>query len=405
MADRSVAQEQVARGASGLLDHELSSPASGRELRQFHIEKQRGSWPINEKVGDTPLVRLRELAGEFGLKSLFAKLEGRNTTSTHKDRIAVAHVNEAIRLGYTEIVTASCGDYAEALGWAAAKAGLKCKLFIPEGNPQTQIVINHLNHNCRPGLITFVQTPGCEYGDAWEASQLYVRARRSNKVYDANAGSRNNVYPTSGFDPYKLKENDPRIVINQKIEIDAYAKIAQEIVDQLGEVKPTVVLVPAGNGTTIVGLREGFKRLGLNPRLIACTDQNPMLKAFRDQSRRCTPLGCSITVDRFNEAVAGAIALDGDPALQAIHDSFGRVVPVDSRFIEMGEKRLEQALREEWHPRGRHVEERVDLLPISGATLGALYQHPTMAREIYADNLWLGNKREVYVLLLTGEVD
>ena len=360
---------------------------------------------MNEKVGDTPLVRLRQLAAEFGVKNLFAKLEGKNTTSTHKDRIAEAHVREAIKLGYQEIVAASCGDYAEALGWAAAKAGLKCRLFIPEGNPQTSIVMKHLHHNCPPGLVTFIETPGCEYGDAWEASQHYVRARRTHKVYDANSGSRNNVNPGSGVDPYGLHEDDPRISVNRKIEIDAYAKISEEIVTQLGGQRPTVVLLPAGNGTTLVGVREGFKRLGLNPRLIACTDQNPLLKAFNDGNRRCTPLGCSVTVDRFNEAVAGAIALDGDLALQAVFDSFGRVVPVDSRNISRGEKRLEAALREEWHPRGKHIEERVDLLPISGATLGALYQHPGLAAEIYQDNLRMGHKKEVYVLLLTGEVD
>ena len=47
---------------------------------------------IASEVGDTQLIRARNLEREHGIRQLFLKFEGGNPTGTQKDRIAFAQV-------------------------------------------------------------------------------------------------------------------------------------------------------------------------------------------------------------------------------------------------------------------------------------------------------------------------
>jgi len=79
---------------------------------------------IESEVGDTLLVRARNIEREFGIRQLYLKFEGGNPSGTQKDRIAFAHVRDAMRRGYTGIAIATCGNYGGAMGFAAALSGL-----------------------------------------------------------------------------------------------------------------------------------------------------------------------------------------------------------------------------------------------------------------------------------------
>ena len=87
---------------------------------------------FESEVGDTSLVRARNIEREVGLRQIYLKFEGGNPTGTQKDRIAFAQAMDALRRGFDTITVATCGNYGVAMALAAKFAGLRSLIFIPE---------------------------------------------------------------------------------------------------------------------------------------------------------------------------------------------------------------------------------------------------------------------------------
>ncbi len=92
---------------------------------------------ITETIGNTPLVRLKRLPGEDGVKAdILAKLEFFNPLSSVKDRIGVAMI-EALEAGGKlapggTIVEPTSGNTGIALAFVAAAKGYRLILCMPE---------------------------------------------------------------------------------------------------------------------------------------------------------------------------------------------------------------------------------------------------------------------------------
>ena len=54
---------------------------------------------FDSEVGDTSLVRARNIEREVGLRQIYLKFEGGNPTGTQKDRIAFAQAMDALEAG------------------------------------------------------------------------------------------------------------------------------------------------------------------------------------------------------------------------------------------------------------------------------------------------------------------
>lgn len=93
---------------------------------------------ITETIGDTPLVSLKRLAKERGIKAnLLAKLEFFNPIGSVKDRIGVNMIDalEAagrIEPGRTTLVEPTSGNTGIALAFVAAARGYQLKLVMPD---------------------------------------------------------------------------------------------------------------------------------------------------------------------------------------------------------------------------------------------------------------------------------
>jgi S-sulfo-L-cysteine synthase (O-acetyl-L-serine-dependent) len=91
---------------------------------------------IEDTVGNTPLVRLKRMAGTNTTNTLLLKLEGNNPAGSVKDRAALYMIQRAaqrgeIALGDT-LVEATSGNTGIALAMAAAMMGYKMVLVMPD---------------------------------------------------------------------------------------------------------------------------------------------------------------------------------------------------------------------------------------------------------------------------------
>ena len=91
--------------------------------------------------GFTPLVRAHRLGQALGVKELYLKDDSVNhPTFSYKDRVVSVAISKAIEFGFDTVSCASTGNLANSVSAHAAKAGLNCYVFIPDGLEQGKII-------------------------------------------------------------------------------------------------------------------------------------------------------------------------------------------------------------------------------------------------------------------------
>ena len=270
---------------------------------------------IDASVGDTSLNRSRSLERETGIRNLYLKFEGGNPTGTHKDRIAFAQAQDALRRGYDAVTLATCGNYGVAMALACHFAGIQCHIYIPEGY-HTKRIVEMKKYGAH---INFA---GQDYERACLASQLRAT---TEGMYDANPGGSNSV-----------------------LQMEAYAEIAYEIYDELRDA-PAVVALPVSNGTALAGIYLGFLRLyrksrtSRMPKMIAGSayKKNPIIHSFLHKDQTCVDLQPEkIRETIVNEPLINWHSTDGNEALQAIYNSNGSAQYVSDKAMKIMSKKL-----------------------------------------------------------------
>jgi threonine synthase len=297
---------------------------------------------LNLEVGDTALNRAKALEREFNIRQLYIKYEGDNPTGTQKDRIAFAQVYDALRRDFDVVSLATCGNYGVAVALAANLAGIHCKIYIPESYHTDRI------EEMRSLNAEIIRLPG-SYEDVVAKSTEMAKA---NEWYDANPGG-----------------------MNTPLQISAYAQIAYEIFEDLGDA-PKYCAVPVSNGTLMAGIYRGFVSLYKRgktsriPKMIAASSsfKNPIVQSFKKGLDHCKDLEPkNIKETKYNEPLINWHSFDGEEALYAIRESKGEAVNVSDRKL----KEMSAFL---------HKKEGFRILPASTAGLIALLeiheQHP-----------------------------
>ena len=289
---------------------------------------------IDSEVGDTTMVRARNIEREFGFRQLYLKFEGGNPTGTQKDRIAFMQAVDAMRRGFDTITIASCGNYGVAMAMAASMAGIRCLVFIPNGY-QTR-------------RINEMRKLGAEIervvGDYEAAVGLSSQRAEESEYYDANPGGSNTT-----------------------LQLSAYGEIAREIYDELRDA-PKVVAVPVSNGTTLAGIHKGFLSLYRRgktskiPCFVAGSShgKNPIVTSFLKGLPSCEDLHRDkIQETAINEPLINWHSIDGDHALKAIKKTEGWATNASDKRMTM----VSRLIREK---------EGLQVLPASTAGLIAL---------------------------------
>jgi threonine synthase len=304
---------------------------------------------IASEVGDTMMNRARSIERDIGKRQIYVKFEGGNPSGTHKDRIAFAQVEDAIRRGYDTIAFASCGNYGAAVAFAAALAGITSLVSIPVSYKSK-----------REQEITFFGGRIIRQGrDYEEAVVLASRQAAERDYYDANPGG-----------------------ANTDLQLKAYGQIAEEIYDELRDA-PYVLAIPVSNGTALAGIYRGFLNLYRRgktsriPRFIAgsTSKKNPIISSWKKGLTVCEDLSPDkVKESTVNEPLVNWHAIDGDLALEALYESRGWAVDVSDKAMLS----LSAALREQ---------EGLSVLPASTAGLYALItvmQKENLSNDRYA---------------------
>lgn len=188
------------------------------------------------QVGWTAIREVPRLAAAVGVRRLFVKDEGRNPTSSFKDRASAVGVAKALEFGYHAIACASTGNAASSVAGMAAAVGLPAFIFVPERAPEPKVA----------QLLMFGATVFRVRGTYEQAFDLCRAACERYRWYNRNSGT------------------NPYLVEGKKT---AGLEIAEQFTEggALEGALPDWVSVSVGDGCTIGGVTKGlheFKRLG-----------------------------------------------------------------------------------------------------------------------------------------------
>jgi threonine synthase len=249
-------------------------------------------------IGGTPLLSVPALRQRLRTPRLWIKDETRNPTASNKDRATALVIEDGLRRGIATITTASTGNAAVATAFGAAAAGMRAVIFV--------------SIDCQPAKLTLMTQAGAWVikvpGGYAAAVDLSRSAARTFGWLDRNTGA----------NPFT---------------IEAKKTVAFEVWEQLGHRLPDVMVVPVGDGPTLVALDKGFTELvscGLaarRPRLIGVQANRcqPLVRAWLGGPAGLAELDPAATVADGIAVVRPAI---GDAVLDAVRRGGGGMVAV-----------------------------------------------------------------------------
>jgi threonine synthase len=261
--------------------------------------------------GFTPLVRAHRLGAALGVKELYVKDDSVNhPTFSYKDRVVSVAISKAIEFGFDTVSCASTGNLANSVAAHAAKAGLDCYVFIPDGLEQGKIIGSAIygpKTVAIKGNYDDVNRLCTEIGDKYGWAFVNVNLR---PYYSEGA-------KTHGF----------------------------EVAEQLGWKLPQHIVVASAGGTILPKLAKGFKEL-IKVGLV----EESGCKIYSAQAAGCSPIinalhkGTDLVTPVKPNTIASSIAIgnpaDGYYVIQAVRESGGWGESVTDEEILEGIKLL-----------------------------------------------------------------
>lgn len=259
-------------------------------------------------VGNTPLVQCERLGAALGLQKLFVKDDGRNPSSSLKDRASAIAVARTRQLGIPVVATASTGNAAAALASQCAAVGQPNVIFVPKTAPQAKIA----------QLLVYGSRVLAIDGSYDRAFDLCIEACHTFGWYNRN----------TGYNPYMT---------------EGKKTVAFEIAEQLARGEsaifqaPDAIFVSVGDGCIIGGVHKGFKDLlalgwiDKMPRIygVQSTQSAALVDAWRRDLDVPTPVAATTRADSIS------VNAPRDPvkALNAVRQSNGAFLAVSDEAI------------------------------------------------------------------------
>ena len=298
----------------GLLDLEFTPVLNPADVagRPATLWRYREALPVPDGAeltlgeGFTPMLPV-----EIGGRTVLVKQEQLFPTGSYKDRGAAVMMAMAAHIGVRDAVEDSSGNAGCAVSAFAARAGIRCRIFVPADNS--------------PGKLGQIELYG--------ADLVPVPGSREDTAAACMAAAEDHYYASHVYNPFFFHGTKT---------------FAYEVVEQLGWKAPDTVVLPAGNGTLLLGAAIGFAEL----KDLGIIDRLPRLVAI--QSARCAPLCAAFDMGRggpvkvetaptLAEGIAIALPMRGPQMLEAVRQSGGTFLAVTEEeilaaFRDMGRK-------------------------------------------------------------------
>jgi threonine synthase len=233
-------------------------PTIWRYLELLPIRDTRNIVSLTETI--TPILEVKRLAGEFGVKHLFIKDESRLPTGSFKSRGMAMAISKAKEFGLTRVAVPTAGNAGGAMAAYAARAGMEAYVFMPQDTPlinQKECWLSGAKTFLVNGLIT-----DC----ARIVAQGALPQVPGRKAW---------------FDLSTLKE---------PYRLEGKKTMGLELAEQFDWELPDVILYPTGGGTGLIGMWKAFAELETlgwlkspkKPRMISCQSDGcaPIAVAF-----------------------------------------------------------------------------------------------------------------------------
>jgi len=288
-------------------------PVSALAGRPPTLWRYAGALPAAEPAditlgeGMTPLVAAPDLPG------VLLKMDYMMPTGSFKDRGAVLLAALARRLAVPRMIADSSGNAGTAIAAYAARARIPCAVYVPGATSAGKVA------QLRAYGATVHQVPGSREDTAAAARQA--------------AGQPGTFYASHVYHPFFLHGTKTYVL---------------EIWEQLGGRLPAVLVLPAGNGTLVLGAYLACREL-LAQGLIG---QVPRIAAV--QAAGCAPLasafGCGLAApdeidagETIAEGIAIARPARGAQILAAVRDTGGTIVAVGDDQVRAAHAELAHA--------------------------------------------------------------
>jgi threonine synthase len=261
--------------------------------------------PVSMGEGWTPLIPL-----SYGGRNIYCKLDFLNPTGSFKDRGTTLIVSAVKAFGYRELVEDSSGNAAASLAGYAAYAGLHAMIFAPA--------------HASPMKLAQIQVYGAEL------RKIEGVREKSAQAAQAAVQAEGAYYASHYYNPFFVA---------------GMQTTAWEIWEQLGQRAPDVIVMPAGQGTNMVGMARGFDGLYAQgyipkkPRMIAAQAAMvaPIARAFERGASE------PVAVEPYNtvaEGIANSQPVHGVELLRIVRETGGAAVAASEEEIRAARARL-----------------------------------------------------------------
>jgi len=306
---------------------------------------------VDIEAGFTPLIKATRLGEALGLKNLYVKNDTVNPTFSFKDRPAGVGVSKALEFGFRSVGCASTGNLAAATAAYAAKAGLRCYIFIPRGIEPEKIA----------HALVYSPTVIEVNGSYDTANRIAAQAAEAYDIGVVNINLR--TYYVEGS-----------------------KTLGFEIAEQLGWQTPDHIITPVGSGAMLHAISKGLEEL----------EQIGLIKSIKVKFTAAQGKGCAPIVEAFRKGsdaiepvenpktLAKSLAIgepgDGTYVLKKLRESRGYAEDVSDLEIVEGIRLLAKT-------------EGIFSEPAGGVVIGAL-------KKLVEDGKV--NSDETVVCLITG---
>lgn len=238
-------------GRSSGCPHDLSRWCEALPLREALLSLGEGGTPL--------------LSVPLDGRNLLVKQEQLSPTGSYKDRGAAVLMTHLHELGVRHVVEDSSGNAGAAIAAYAARAGIRCDIYVPE--------------ETAPAKTAQIE--------AYGAVLHRIPGTREDTAAAALLAAQTCVYASHVYNPWFLHGTKT---------------FAYEVAEQLEWTAPDVLVLPVGNGTLLLGAALGFSELlhlGVIPR---------MPRIVGVQAAACAPLSTA-----FERGAAEPVQVAGQP--------------------------------------------------------------------------------------------